>query len=100
MKSVEWSPRALAELHGYLDWLAERNEDAALRIGEEIDAWVLRIAARPGIGRASRWDGLLVHSRPRRSKLIVYQVLEDRIWIAAFRDARQDDRGLEPQTRN
>lgn len=95
MRAVVWSQRARAEFDSYLHWVAERSPTAAARIGEEVVAWVERLATHPESGHPSfRWPGFRKHSLPARSNFVLYEVAEDRIQIAAFRDGRQDNRNL------
>ncbi|WP_298743822.1 type II toxin-antitoxin system RelE/ParE family toxin [uncultured Brevundimonas sp.] len=91
---VEWSDEAEAAFEAYLDWIAERNLQAAEEIRVEIEDWTRLLAAHPGIGNPNRWPGFLVHGDKDRNKLIIYEVFDDRIEIAAFRDMRQDNSKL------
>lgn len=95
MSLVVWSPRARREFDAYLTWIAERDAEAASRIGEEIVAWIGRLAGHPTTGHpASVRPGLRKHSLPSRSKFVLYEVLDDGIEIIAFRDGRQDNTNL------
>jgi plasmid stabilization system protein ParE len=95
MSIARWSPRARSEFDAYLTWIAERDADTALKIGEEIDGWIARLAAHPTTGApSSRWPGCRKHSSPRRRKFILYRVSADHIEIVAFRDTRQDNSNL------
>ncbi len=91
---VEWADDAEAAFEAYLDWIAERSPSAAESIRVEIDDWTRLLAARPGIGNPNRWPGFLVHGNKDRNKLVIFEVFEDHIEIAAFRDMRQDNSKL------
>jgi|LauGreSBDMM110SN_4_FD.fasta_scaffold143917_2 plasmid stabilization system protein ParE len=91
---VEWADDAEAEFEAYLDWIAERNPSAAEDVRAEIETWTGRLAAYPFIGNPNRWPGFLVHGHRHRNKLVIFQVFDDHIEIAAFRDMRQDNSKL------
>ena len=91
---VEWANDAAAEFEAYLDWIAERNPSAAEDIRVEIEQWTRLLAAHPGIGNPNRWPGFLVHGHKDRNKLVIFQVFDDHIEVAAFRDMRQDNSKL------
>lgn len=94
MTWVIWSPRAELELEAYLDWIAERDPEAAIRIRNEIVAWTEGLANHPTTGNPGRWPGFRTHGKPKRHKMVIYQVMDDHIEIAAFRDMRQDNTKL------
>ncbi len=94
MRRVIWSPDALAALEAYIDWIAERDDRTAERIQREIEEWADGLADHPFIGNPNRWPGFYTHGYPKRSKRIIYEVFDDRIEIAGFRDTRQDNTAL------
>ena len=94
VRHIIWSPEAEDEHDAYIDWLVEFDEGTAKRIQAEIEAWTLLLSKRPLIGNGERWPGFRVHGDPDLNKLIIYEVFDDRIEIAAFRDMRQDNSKL------
>lgn len=91
MRRVTWTAPAQRSADDYLDYLAERNPAAAKRASDETQAVSRHLAYMMTPGRPStRWPGRRELSLTRWKKLIVFQILPDRISVLAFLDTRQD----------
>ena len=56
MRSVEWSELSLAQYRTAIDYLAERNPDAAQTLADRIRSTIDALATRP-IGRPGQREG-------------------------------------------
>jgi toxin ParE1/3/4 len=56
-KAVEWRDAARADLFAIVDYISEDNPDAALRLMDEIEAKVTKLANRPKLYRTGRVAG-------------------------------------------
>ena len=91
MRLVDWSEPALAAAESYLRYLAPRSPAAAAKAEAALVAATARLARATLPGRTSlRWPGLRELSLTDWSKIIVFELAEDRISIVALVDARQD----------
>ena len=76
MRTVDWSERALDQYARAIDWLAERNPDAADRLAGRIGATVEQLARRP-IGRPGQIDGTYEKAVLRTAYLVIYSLVGD-----------------------
>jgi addiction module RelE/StbE family toxin len=84
---VEWAPAARAQLWKILDYISDRNPNAALELNRAIEASVLALSRRPHLYRTGRVGGtreMVVHP----NYLVVYQVT-DSVRVLAVLHARQ-----------
>ena len=56
-KAAEWREAARADLFAIIDYIAQDNLDAALRLLDEIENKVTKLASRPKLYRAGRVAG-------------------------------------------
>ncbi len=99
MRTVEWAARAEMQLAGWIDYLAAEATDAlAKEANYDVRAKSDRLGKRPFDHRLSRWPGYREMSLIRWRKIAVYQVLDDKVVVVAFYDARQDLSIAAPET--
>lgn len=85
---VEWRPKARAELWDILDYIDERNSQAADELNADIEAATAALPQHPYLYRLGRVPGtreIVVHP----NYLVVYRVT-DRIEIVSVLHARQE----------
>jgi toxin ParE1/3/4 len=78
---VEWLPRAEGDRHGQLDYVAERNPSAAIRLGDAIEASMLRLADHPMSGRSGRVGGTRELTVAGTPYIIIYRVEVRRVVV-------------------
>lgn len=100
MRSVRWSLTAQRQRLEWLIYLADHNEEKAKEAFADTLVRSDQLARRPFAYRAARWPGLRERSLIRWKKIIVYQVTETEVIVAAFYDARQDLSRVHPNTEN
>ena len=74
MRHVEWSQVALAQYHSAIDYLAERNADAAQDVADRIRDTINALARRP-IGRPGERSGTYEKTVLRTSYIIIYSLV-------------------------
>jgi toxin ParE1/3/4 len=85
---VEWRPQALAALWEILDYIDERNPEAAQALQADIESLTSALPQHPylyRLGRVERTREMVVHP----NYLIVYRVT-DRIEILSVLHARRE----------
>lgn len=88
VSGVIWSPEARAALDESVDWLAERDDRAALKLRADVEEWTERIAKHL-LGTPHNWPGCRTAGYPDQHKRIIYRVREDAIEVVVRRDTRQ-----------
>ena len=74
MRSVEWSELSLAQYRTAIDYLAERNPDAAQTLADRIRSTIDALAHRP-IGRPGQREGTYEKTVLKTSYLVVYSLV-------------------------
>jgi len=88
MRVVRWQGSARARLRAVLDYVSDRDEDAADRLEAQIHDRVGQLTDWPGIGRPGRiakTRELLVHP----NYFVVYRLVGEEIVILRILHARQ-----------
>ncbi|MGY2289370.1 type II toxin-antitoxin system RelE/ParE family toxin [Pseudomonas sp. SDO528_S397] len=84
---IEWAPAARVELRQIIDYISDRNPNAAIELSRAIDASVRALSRRPHLYRSGRVSGtreMVVHP----NYLVVYQVT-DSIRVLSVIHSRQ-----------
>jgi len=82
---LNWLPEARIDLRDIIDYISDRNPDAAERLNEHAAE---QLVYMPYAYRSGRIDGtreVVVHP----NYVLVYRVAEDCVWILAVLHARQ-----------
>lgn len=74
MRTVDWSETAIDQYENAIDYLAERNPDAAEQLAERIKATVEGLARRP-IGRPGQREGTYEKAVLRTAYLVIYSLV-------------------------
>jgi len=74
LRTVDWSETAIDQYENAIDWLAERNPEAAERLAERIQATVEELARRP-IGRPGQREGTYEKAVLRSAYLVIYSLV-------------------------
>lgn len=74
MRSVRWSDAAIVQFDAAIDYLAERNPDAAQALKDRIVETTAALAIRP-IGRPGYCDGTYEKAVLRTAYVIVYSLV-------------------------
>jgi toxin ParE1/3/4 len=86
---IEWLPVAERNRDQQLDYLAERNPGAAVKMGDAIDFAVGQLADHPHLGRAGRVRGsreLVVSGTPY---IVAYRIEADAVVILRLLHGKQ-----------
>jgi plasmid stabilization system protein ParE len=95
---VRWADEAEAHLDIWIDQLIEVDERLAKRARTEIRTAAGRLTTRFHIYRASlRWPGFQELPVSDWHKIIVYQVAQNEVIVAALFDMRQDLMRVQPR---
>ena len=89
--------RALGDLEGVHQWIAQDRPGAAKAVVERIFASVELLASFPYMGRSGREEGTREWVVPRLPYIVVYEVIEERsevVVIAVFHGARDWEAAL------
>ena len=89
MLTLVWRPSAREDLRGIISYIAERNEAAAMNLGQAIEACAERLPDHPFLYRTGRVPGTreaVVHP----NYILVYQVTADAVEIVTLVHARQE----------
>ena len=78
---VEWLEEASGQRYDQLDYIAQENPIAAIRLDEEIEAQTESLAQNPEIGREGRVAGTRELVIARTPFLAVYRIVPDQIQI-------------------
>ena len=78
---VQWLHEASDNRYDQLDYIAQENPIAAIRLDEEIEVQTEALAENPEIGRVGRVDGTRELVIARTPFLAVYRILSSRIEI-------------------
>jgi toxin ParE1/3/4 len=87
--NLRWLPEAERNFTSQIDYVADRNVSAAIRMGDLIEAAVSRLSDFPESGRIGRVAGtreLVVTGTPY---VVVYSVLPDAVLILCILHGRQ-----------
>ena len=74
MRAVDWSETAIDQYESAIDYLAERNPDAAERLAERIQTTIEGVARRP-IGRPGQREGTYEKAVLRTAYLVIYTLV-------------------------
>jgi toxin ParE1/3/4 len=88
MLTLRWLPSARSDLNALIDYIAERDENAAFRLWSAIEDAVNKIPQRPELYRKGRVEGtreLVVHP----NYIAIYQISGDAIEVVAIMHAHQ-----------
>jgi toxin ParE1/3/4 len=88
MVPIQWRPEAQADLETILAYIAERNQQAAFDLLDEIDRAVSQLPKHPNLYRPDRVAGtreMVVH----RNYLLVYRMTSTTIEILSVVHARR-----------
>ena len=97
MRTVRWSLTAQRQRLEWLIYLADYSEEKAKEAFVDTLVRSDQLAKRPFAYRAARWPGLRERSLTRWKKIMVYQVTDTEVIVAAFYDARQDLSRVQPK---
>ncbi|HEV7351821.1 MAG TPA: type II toxin-antitoxin system RelE/ParE family toxin [Brevundimonas sp.] len=89
MKTIIWSPQALAQHDSALDYLGERNLPAAERLAERVRVTVEQLARRP-TGRPGRTPGSFEKIVPGTRYLLVFDIVGDELHVLRLFHMSQD----------
>ncbi len=78
---VEWLEEASGQRYDQLDYIAQDNPNAAIRLDEEIEAQTDGLAQHPHIGREGRVTGTRELVIARTPFLAVYRIASGQIQI-------------------
>jgi plasmid stabilization system protein ParE len=92
MKPVIFHPEARAELTAAAQYYEAQREGLGLEFTEAIEAVIEQIRQLPGAGALDEQTGRRKRVMRRFPYLIVYQELEDAIWIGAVAHQRRRPR--------
>ncbi len=87
---VVWLRSAETTRDRQLDYIAERNPLAAVRLGDAIARSVSRLGALPYLGRVGRVAGTRELVVPRTPFIIIYRVETEAVLILRVLHAAQD----------
>lgn len=88
MLAIEWRPEARNDLANIIDYIAQRNDSAALQLLQDIEDAVFKLPLQPEAYRPGRVPGtreLVV----RPNYLVVYRLTPATIEIVTVMHARQ-----------
>ena len=85
---ARWRPKAREDARQMLEYLADYSLTAAEDAEQQLLQKVRSLAARPMMGRASRFQGMREISMPDYFKIIVYLPVKDGIEIVRLIDTR------------
>jgi toxin ParE1/3/4 len=91
---VLWTIRAIAEAEDWIEWLSGHSVKAALSASEELILRTDRLLQFTQLGRIGRISGTRELSLPKWHKVVVYEVLDEKVVILALRDTRQNPASL------
>jgi plasmid stabilization system protein ParE len=74
LRTIDWSETAIDQYESALDWLAERNPEAAERLAERIQTTIEGLARRP-IGRPGQREGTYEKAVLRTAYLVIYSLV-------------------------
>ena len=93
MFEVRWTEQAVRRLEGVLDFLAQKDVEAALRVEERIVSRSESLSEHPKQGRVyAGTSGGEVRELLVQSYRVIYEVDEQagRVWILSVRHQRQE----------
>jgi len=74
LRVVDWSETAIDQYESAIDYLAERNPEAAERLAERVKATIEGLASRP-IGRPGQREGTYEKAVLRTAYLVIYSLV-------------------------
>jgi hypothetical protein len=89
VKPLHFHPEAKAELDDGIAYFERRREALGLNFLDEVNATTLRIQQLPGAGSAIGDAGFRKRVVERFPYVVVYQEMDDYIWIAAVAHAKR-----------
>jgi len=92
VKEVVWSSHARAQYLSALTFLADKNEPAAAKLLERVEATTAALANRP-IGRPGYADDTFERIVQRTSYVIVFELAGEELRVLRFFHMSQDWRG-------
>lgn len=79
---IRWSPEAVADFTGMIQYIRQDNPTAALRVAQAIYQTVAQLKTFPNRGRPGRVDGTRELVFPALPFVVVYRVGESAVEIA------------------
>lgn len=92
MRSIIWSATARHQYLSALDYLAERNESAAERLFERVEATAASLGRRPA-GRPGYAEGTFERIVTKTPYVLVFELAGDELRILRLFHMSQDWRG-------
>ena len=92
MREVVWSSHARSQYLSALEYLADRNETAADKLFERVEATTENLAKRP-VGRPGYAEGTLEKIVQQTSYVLVFELAGDELRILRLFHMSQDWRG-------
>jgi toxin ParE1/3/4 len=83
------APRAKIDLVNIADYIARDNLRAAIKLTDEIDAAVDRLAQYPGMGPQRNELGRGLRSYPVGNYLIFYRIIDEGVEVVRIIDGRR-----------
>ena len=83
--TIRWTRPALADLETILDYIAERNPQAAKAVAINIQSNVQRLREHPNSGRSGRVVGTQELVIPKFPYIIAYRVQSENVEVLAVR---------------
>lgn len=80
---IEWKQSALADMVEIREWIANDNQESALRVIRRIRSEVELLRHNPYLGRLGRIEGTRELIVSRYPYILVYEVLSDAVTILA-----------------
>jgi toxin ParE1/3/4 len=87
---VVWTRFAIADLNAILDYIAERNPQAASHVQGAIIRSGYKLGAFPQMGRAAQRPGTRLWPVTGLPYVLSYRVVNDSVEIASVLDGRMD----------
>jgi toxin ParE1/3/4 len=78
---IRWLRRGLQTRDAQLDYIAERNPAAAVRLGEVLRAAIAMLADHPQMGRIGRVNGTRELVISRTPYIVVYRIVNQEVRI-------------------
>lgn len=92
MREVVWSSQARAQYLSALTFIADKNEVAAAKLLERVEATTAALSVRP-VGRPGYADDTFERIVQRTSYVIVFELAGDEVRVLRFFHMSQDWRG-------
>jgi plasmid stabilization system protein ParE len=89
VRGVVWSETAIAQYDDAIDYLAERNEPAAMQLADRIEDAVNALARRPA-GRPGQAEGTFEKIVQKTPYLLVFDLVGDELRVLRLFHMSQD----------